>query len=92
MGTAATTGVLYQPRMIGVIVIVEKSVEWRLARKTEVLGENVLRYHFVHYKPHMRCPDANPGRRDGKPATNRLSYGMASFSSNLLDQNDINRL
>jgi hypothetical protein len=21
------------------------------------------------------CPDANPGRRDGKPATNRLSYG-----------------
>jgi hypothetical protein len=23
------------------------------------------------------CPDANPGRRGGKPATNRLSYGMA---------------
>jgi hypothetical protein len=21
------------------------------------------------------CPDANPGRRGGKPATNRLSYG-----------------
>jgi hypothetical protein len=27
--------------------------------------------------PHMLCPDANPGRRDGKPATNRLSYGTA---------------
>jgi hypothetical protein len=26
--------------------------------------------------PHA-CPDANSGRRDGKPATNRLSYGTA---------------
>jgi hypothetical protein len=26
--------------------------------------------------PHV-CPDANPGRRGGKPATNRLSYGTA---------------
>jgi hypothetical protein len=25
------------------------------------------------------CPDANPGRRGGKPATNRLSYGTATF-------------
>jgi hypothetical protein len=32
---------------------------------------------FVHHKPHMLCPDANPGRRGGKPATNRLSYGTA---------------
>jgi hypothetical protein len=23
------------------------------------------------------CPDANPGRRGGKPASNRLSYGTA---------------
>jgi hypothetical protein len=23
------------------------------------------------------CPDANPGRRGGKPATNRLSYSTA---------------
>jgi hypothetical protein len=23
------------------------------------------------------CPDANPGLRDGKPATNRVSYGTA---------------
>jgi hypothetical protein len=27
-----------------------------------------------------RSPDANPGRRDGKPATNRLSYGTAPRS------------
>jgi hypothetical protein len=26
--------------------------------------------------PHA-CPDANPGRRGGKPASNRLSYGTA---------------
>jgi hypothetical protein len=26
----------------------------------------------------MFCPDANPGRIGGKPATNRLSYGTAS--------------
>jgi hypothetical protein len=25
------------------------------------------------------CPDANPGRRGGKPATNRLSYGTATL-------------
>jgi hypothetical protein len=25
------------------------------------------------------CPDAYPGRRDGKPATNLLSYGTANF-------------
>jgi hypothetical protein len=23
------------------------------------------------------CPNANPGRRGGKPATNHLNYGMA---------------
>jgi hypothetical protein len=28
-------------------------------------------------KPHMLCPDANPGRRGGKRATNCLSYGTA---------------
>jgi hypothetical protein len=25
------------------------------------------------------CPDANPGRRGGKPATNRLNYGIANL-------------
>jgi hypothetical protein len=25
------------------------------------------------------CPDANPGQRGGKPATNRLSYGTAIY-------------
>jgi hypothetical protein len=44
------------------------------AGKTEVLGENLSQCRFVHHKPHMLCPDANPGRSGGKPATNRLSY------------------
>jgi hypothetical protein len=56
------------------MVIVEKLVEYRLAGKTEVLGENLPQRHFVHHKSHMTM---NPGHRGGKPATNRLSYGTA---------------
>jgi hypothetical protein len=59
-------GLLCQPR---VIMMTEKSVEW-LAGGTEVLRESLPQCRFVHHKPHMRCPDANPGRCDGKPASN----------------------
>jgi hypothetical protein len=31
-------------------------------------------------------PGANPGRRGGKPATNRLSYGAALFSDDILSE------
>jgi hypothetical protein len=34
--------------------------------------------------PHA-CPDANPDRRGGKPATNRLNYGTAYRLSLLLN-------
>jgi hypothetical protein len=51
-----------------------------LAGETEVLGENLPQRHF--------CPSQNDqtrvwtlGRRNGKPATNRLSYGAAQHSS-----------
>jgi hypothetical protein len=58
LGTAATNGLLYQPR---VIMIMEKLVEW-LAEETEVLGENLPQCRYVHHKPHMP-----PGREPGSP-------------------------
>jgi hypothetical protein len=60
------------------MVIVEKLVEWRLAGETEVLGENLPRSHLSTTYPTWLDPGSNPGRRGGKPATNRLSYGAAS--------------
>jgi hypothetical protein len=69
-----TIRLLCQPR---VIMMMEKFREWWLAGETEVLGENLPQCRFVHHKPHMTWLRANPGRRGGKPATNRLSYGTA---------------
>jgi hypothetical protein len=51
IGTAATPGLLCQPRVI-VKISVEKQMECRLARETEVLGENLPQRHF--------CPSQNP--------------------------------
>jgi hypothetical protein len=35
---------------------------------------------FVHHKSYVNWSGANPGRRGGKPATNRFSYGTAIFT------------
>jgi hypothetical protein len=50
IGTAATPGLLYQPRVI-VKMIVEKQMECRFGGETEVLGENLPQHHF--------CPSQN---------------------------------
>jgi hypothetical protein len=57
---------------------VEQTVEWELVGETEVLGENILQWHLSSTSPTWRYLGSNPGRRGGKPATNRLSYGTAS--------------
>jgi hypothetical protein len=63
-------------------MIVEKRMECRLAGETEVLGENLPQHHFCPAQnPSWLDPGLNPGRRGGKPATNRLSYGAANRSS-----------
>jgi hypothetical protein len=51
IGTAATPGLLCQPRVI-VKMIVEKQMECRWAGEIEVLGENLPQRHF--------CPSQNP--------------------------------
>jgi hypothetical protein len=77
IGTAATPGLLCQPRVI-VKMIVEKQMECRLAGETEVLGGNLPQRHYCpSQNPTWPDPGLNPGRRGGKPATNRLSYGAA---------------
>jgi hypothetical protein len=51
IGTAATPGLLCQPRVI-MKMIVEKQMECRLAGEAEVLGVNLPQRHF--------CPSQNP--------------------------------
>jgi hypothetical protein len=51
IGTAATPGLLCQPRVI-MTMIMEKKMKYRLAGETEVLGENLPQRHF--------CPSQNP--------------------------------
>jgi hypothetical protein len=69
-------------------IIVEKQMECRLAaEETEVLGEKTCpSATFVHHKiPHDQTRVLNPGRRGGKPASNRLSYGAAKHEVNMCD-------
>jgi hypothetical protein len=65
IGTAATPGLLCQPRVI-VKMIEEKQMECRFSGETEVLRENLPQRHF--YPSQNQYPGFNPGRRGGKPA------------------------
>jgi hypothetical protein len=52
MGTAATTGLLYQHQMIDDCDC--RAVGGiKIGRETEVLGEDLSQHHFVHHKSHM---------------------------------------
>jgi hypothetical protein len=66
IGTAATPGLLYQPRVI-VKMIVEKQMECSLAEETEVLGENLpQRYFCPSQNSTWPDPGLNPGPRGNK--------------------------
>jgi hypothetical protein len=63
----------------------------RLAGETEVSGGNLPQGHFCpSQNPTWPDPGLHPGRRGGKPATNRLSYGSAE-NSDLLPAQELFR-
>jgi hypothetical protein len=69
-------------------MIVEMQMECRLAGEAEVPGENLPQRHFCpSQNPTWPDPGLNPGRRSGKPATNRLSYGAALMFLLLMESN-----
>jgi hypothetical protein len=55
----------------------EHLVEKELPGETEVLGENLPQFHFVHHEPTRLDLRSNPCRRGWKLAANRLGYGTA---------------
>jgi hypothetical protein len=62
------------------MIMEKQQMDCRLAGETEVLGENLPQRHLrPSENPTWPDPGLNPGRRGGKPATNRLSYGAALF-------------
>jgi hypothetical protein len=73
LSTAATNGLLCQPR---VVIMMEKLVNDDLQWKPKY-SEKTYHSAALSTTNPTCCPDANPGRRSGKPATNRLSYGTA---------------
>jgi hypothetical protein len=73
IGTAATPGILCQPRVI-VKMIVKKQMECRLAGETEVLGENLAPAPLLSItKSHMTRSGFEPGPPPWEAGTNRLS-------------------
>jgi hypothetical protein len=57
-------------------------VEWYFAGETEVLGENLPSAILSTTNPMWIDPGANPDLRGERPATNRLSHGTATTTTN----------
>jgi hypothetical protein len=77
LGTAATTDLLYQPRMIGDCDCGEIG-GIKIGRGNRSTRRKSAPMPVSPPQTPTCCSDANPGRRGGKPAINRLSYGTAS--------------
>jgi hypothetical protein len=78
LGTAATSGLLYKPQMIdegdcGAISGMKISRGNRSTRRKPAPAPLC-----PPEIPHDQTRARTPGRRGGKPATNRLSYGAAT--------------
>jgi hypothetical protein len=62
---------------------VEQLVEWDLTGRTEIFWENLPQFTLCSTNPTRSDLGSNQGRRGGKPATNRLSYGTAMMDIKL---------
>jgi hypothetical protein len=59
LGTAAVTGILYQPRMVDDDC---GAIGWmRIGRGNRSTWRKAVPVHFVHRKSHMTWPDHEPG-------------------------------
>jgi hypothetical protein len=74
-GSAAITGLLYQPQMIGDGDCEENwwNEDWQ--GKSKISEKTCPSAILSTTNPTRLDPGLNPGRRGGKPATNRLNYG-----------------
>jgi hypothetical protein len=77
LGTAATTGLLYQPRMVDAddCGAIDGMMIGRVNRNTRI--KPTPGPLCPPQIPYDQTPGSNTGRRGGKPATNRFSYGAA---------------
>jgi hypothetical protein len=66
--------------MMMMMMIVEQSVECELAGEPKYLEKTCRSATWFTTNPTLPDPGLNPGRRDAKPATNRLSrYGVSQL-------------